>query len=94
MEDAGSFSTLREWFLIQMRNLSRAKVQWSGYRVITMPTDSDLEYAWFGMTLGQIGAQSWLEPVSGARGMMRPPGMKAEKLDFDPCSTRSSEFGK
>lgn len=33
-----------------------------------------------------------LNPVRTS--MMRPPGMKAEKLDFDPSSTRSSEFGK
>ena len=38
-----------------------------------MPTEADLKYTRFGLAPGQIGAQTWLDPVSGVRGMGRPP---------------------
>ena len=82
----------RKWFLVQMRAISRALINWSGDRFV--PADSDLEYARFGMDLSQIGEQSWLYPVAGVRGILRPPGMKVGMLKFDPSTDKSSDIGK
>ena len=75
-----------------MRAISRALINWSGDRFV--PADSDLEYARFGMDLSQIGEQSWLYPVAGVRGILRPPGMKVGMLKFDPSTDKSSDIGK
>ena len=83
----------REWFLVQMRVLSRANVQWKDGRVLQEPTASDLEYARFGISPELIGNPSWMEPVSGTRGLVRYPGISAEKLVFDPSTTKSSDIG-
>jgi len=71
-----------------MRAISRALIIWSGDRVV--PTDSDLEYARFGMDLSQIGEQSccWSQKDVEA------PGMKVGMLMFDPSTDKSSDIGK
>ncbi len=58
-----------------------------------MPTDADLEYTRFGLAPGQIEAQTWLDPVSGVRGMGRPPGMMVVRLEIDSSTARSSYIG-
>ena len=55
----------RQWLPVQMRALSRAKIQWSDGRVIQSPKESDLVYSRFGLSPEQIGEQSWSEPAPG-----------------------------
>ena len=53
-----------------------------------------VRYASYRMDLDQIGDQSGLDPVPGARGMKRPHGMKVGMLEFDPTMPRSFDVGK
>ena len=83
----------RGWYLVQIRALSRANIQWKDGRVLRKPTESDLEYARFGIPPEQIGNPSWMDLVSGTRVLLRYPGMMAEKLVFDPSTSKSSDIG-
>ena len=83
----------REWLLVQMRALANSNIQWKDGRVIKVPTESDLEYARFGLTQDQYEGSSWSVPVSGSRGWMRAPGMVVKGLDVDISTVRSSDIG-
>ncbi len=54
-----------------METIARAKIQWFDDCVIQVPMEAYTQYARFGMSLEEIGDQSWVEPVTGV-GMMRP----------------------
>lgn len=77
-----------------MRAISKARIQWSGDRVIRLTRKSDLEYARFGLSSEQIGVKTLRDPVSGVREMRRPPGVKIGLLKFDISSTKSCDIGK
>ena len=84
----------REWFLVQIRILARANIQWSDNRVIRVPTEADLEYARFGLSAEEIGFQSWTEPVTGSRGFSRPGSISVPLIDFDPSVVHSTRIGR
>ena len=73
-----------------MRALSRARIQWSGDKVIKIPT----EYARFGMDQDQIGDQACLDSFPRVRGMRRPPGMRVGELKFNPSTSSNSDISK
>ena len=77
-----------------MRALSRARIQWSGDKVIKITTDSDQEYARFGMDQDQIGDQACLDSFPRVRGMRRPPGMRVGELKFNPSTSSNSDISK
>jgi len=83
----------REWFVTQMRIIAGAKIQWSDGRVIRQPRDTDLEYARFGMTPEEIGEQTWMDPVSGIRGLRRPDGVRIPLLSFEVSTAKSTDIG-
>jgi len=83
----------REWFVTQMRIIAGARIQWTDDRVIRQPRDADLEYARFGMTLEEIGEQTWMDPVPGIRGRKKPDGVRIPVLDFDVSTAKSSDIG-
>ena len=84
----------REWFMVQIRALARANIQWMDGRVLRVPTEADLEYARFGMTSEQIGFQSWTEPAPGAWGWIRPASITVPMIDLDPSTTLSKDIGR
>ena len=84
----------RQWLPVQMRALSRAKIQWSDGQVIQSPKESDLVYSRFGLSPEQIGVQSWSEPAPGTLRMVRPPGIALGVVNFDMGSIRSSILGR
>ena len=84
----------RQWFLVQVRVLARAKVRWTDGRVLELPEEGNLEYSRFGLSMEDIGEQSWSQPVIGARGMVRPPGIRIKLLEFDVSSTKPCEIGR
>ena len=84
----------REWFLVQIRVLARANIQWTDGRVIRVPTEADLEYARFGLSSDQIGFQSWTEPVVGARGFSRPGSISVPLVEFDPSVVSNTRIGR
>ena len=47
----------RQWFLVQVRVLARAKVQWADGRVLELPVEENLEYSRFGLSAEDIGEQ-------------------------------------
>ena len=83
----------REWYLIQMKCLSRANVSWDNDLVIRLLRESDEEYARFSLTPEQLSIQSWMDHVLRVRGMGRPPRMLGSGLEFYPSTTRSSDIG-
>ena len=84
----------RKWFLVQIRIMARANIQWTDSRVIRVPTEADLEYARFGLSSDQIGFQSWTEPVTGARGFYRPGSISVPLIDFDPSVVHNTRIGR
>ena len=84
----------RQWFLVQVRVLARAKVRWTDGRVLELPEGENLEYSRFGLSAEDIGEQSWTQSVTGARGMVRPPGIRIKLLEFDVSSTKPCEIGR
>ena len=66
----------RQWLPVQLRAISRAKIQWSDGRMIRLLKDSNLEYSRFGLTLEQLGDQSWSGSAPGGLRMIRPSGVK------------------
>jgi hypothetical protein len=84
----------REWFLVQIWVLARAKIQWSDDGVLRFPRDEDLEYSRFGLSLEEIGNQAWREPVFGTWSMVHPAGVKIPFLEFDVSSTKPCEIGR
>lgn len=54
----------REWFLVQIRILARARLQWMDNRVLKLPGEDDLMYARFGLSPEQLGSPNWREPCS------------------------------
>ena len=84
----------REWFMVQVRTLARANIQWMDGRVIRVPNEADLEYARFGLSSEQIGFQSWTEPVPGVRGFARPESISVPLIEFDPGTTFSTDIGR
>ena len=84
----------REWFLVQIRTLARANIQWMDDRILRVPNEADLEYARFGMTSEQIGFQSWTEPVSGSWGFARPSSITVPLIDLDPSTALSKDIGR
>ena len=84
----------REWFLVQIRVLARARIRWSQERVLKFPTAADLEYSRFGLSLDQLGEQTWSQPIPGIWGMVRPEGVKIRTLEFDVSSTKPCEIGR
>ena len=53
----------REWFLIQIQVLTRAQIKWSDDQVLRALREDDQEYSRFGLSLEEIGSQTWREPV-------------------------------
>jgi hypothetical protein len=84
----------REWFMVQIRALARANIQWMDGQVLWVPNEADLEYARFGLTSEQIGFQSWTEPVPGVRGFARPESISIPLIEFDPRTTFSTDIGR
>jgi len=84
----------REWFMVQIRAVARASIQWMDGRVLWVPNEADLEYARFGLTLEQIGFQSWTEPVPAGRGFARPASIAVPLIEFDPSTTFSTDIGR
>ena len=84
----------RQWFLVQIRVLARANIQWSDGRVLELPKEESLEYSRFGLSKEEIGDQSWSQAVKGTRSMGRPPGIRIKLLEFDVSSTKSCKIGK
>ena len=84
----------REWFLRQSEILYQAQVPWSNEVVIRSPRESDKEYLRFGLNLEDLAVDSWRNPVSGVRGMLRSTGMGAGFLRFDPSVDLSSKIGE
>ena len=84
----------RDWFLVQMGIIARARILWSGERVIRVPTEAEVIYSRFGLSVEDIGDQSWIEPVPGVRGLMRPGGVKFPILDLKIESAKSKEIGR
>ena len=84
----------RQWFLVQVRVLARAKVRWTDGRVLELPEVENLEYSRFGLSTEDIGEQFWTQPVIGALSMVRPPGIRIKLLEFDVSSTKPCEIGR
>ena len=84
----------RLWFLEQIRILRRSKVQWMDGRILKMPDEEDEIYARFGLSVEQIGFQSWRNPVDKVRGLVRPPGINVELLVFDPSVTKNTVIAR
>ena len=62
--------------------------------MIRVPSEVYVIYSRFGLTLDDIGDQSWMEPVSGIRGLMRPAGVRFPVLEFKVESSKSKEIRK
>jgi len=84
----------REWFLVQIRILARARLQWMDGRVLRLPAEDDLMYARFGLSPEQLGSPDWRQPARPGSGMGRPREMPVAVVRFDPSTTRSSEIGR
>ena len=65
-----------------------------GTQVIRVTRESDVRYARFGMSLEVIGDQTWMDPVPGVRGMLRPAGIKLPLLEMKADVIRSRVIGK
>ena len=84
----------REWFLTQIQVLIRAQIKWSDGRVLRDLRDDDREYSRFGLSLGEIGDQTWRGAVSETWRMVRPEGVSVPLLEFDISSTKPCEIGR
>ena len=84
----------RLWFLEQICILGRCKIQWIDQRVLRRPDEDDWLYARFGLSQEQIGYQSWRNPVTRLRGLVRPPGINVALLEFDPSTTKNTVIGR
>jgi len=84
----------REWFLVQIRVLVKAQINWSNGRVLREPRDDDLEYSRFGLLPEEVGDQTWREPVSEVWRMTRPVGVKIPLLKFEVSHTKPAEIGR
>ena len=62
--------------------------------MLRLPLESNLEYTMFGLTPAEIGIQEWNNPVPGDLGMVRPPGIKFELLNFNISTVKCCDIGK
>ena len=58
------------------------------------PRESDKEYLRFGLSREDLAVDSWGSPASGVRGMVRPTGLQAGLLIFDPLVDLTSRIGE
>ena len=84
----------REWFIVQSEVLFPAQISWSNRVVFHPPRESDKVYLRFGLKAKDLRADSWKDPVPGVRGMVRPSGMEAGLLEFDPSVDLCSKIGE
>ena len=84
----------REWFLTQIQVLARAQIKWSDGRVLRDLREDDREYSRFGLSLEEIGDQTWRGAVSEIWRMVRPEGVSVPLLEFDISSTKPCEIGR
>ena len=78
----------------QLRFLARANIKWQNGRIITIPSDEDLNYASFGITGEIIKSQDWSIPINQGRGMSRPRNFQVGMLSFNPSTVKTNTVGK
>ena len=83
----------RDWFTDQIGSLFCAKISCSNDVMIRGPRESDKEYARFRFLFEDLCIESWMDLVSGIQEMLRPPGMSAGVLIFDPSKNLCADIG-